>query len=146
MANATDPLARSVHGTDPQYLVDKITRTKIYDTMYWKDKCFGLNAESMLDRAVELDAVGGTYGATKSVSQFLCLVLKSMQTCDCEHCTVRVHRPKLTVRILLLRSKRSASNPTRHRDSGASGDEQRTEIVRRAFADRRNRRCSSSSS
>lgn len=86
MANATDPLARSVHGTDPQYLIDKITRTKIYDTMYWKDKCFGLNAESILDRAVELNAVGGTYGATKSVSQFLCLVLKSTQPRDHKRC------------------------------------------------------------
>ena len=44
MANTTDPLARSVHGTNPQNLVEKITRAKIYDMPFWKEKCFGVSA------------------------------------------------------------------------------------------------------
>jgi len=41
MANVTDPLARSVHGKDPQNLIEYITRQKIYDSLYWKEECFG---------------------------------------------------------------------------------------------------------
>lgn len=42
MANRTDPTARSVHGTNPQNLVEKILRSKIYQNTYWKEQCFGL--------------------------------------------------------------------------------------------------------
>ena len=42
MANRTDPRARSVHGTNPQNLVEKILRQKIYELTYWKEQCFGL--------------------------------------------------------------------------------------------------------
>ena len=45
-----------------QNLVEKILRTKIYNTMYWKEHCFALTAESLVDKAVELHFVGGTYG------------------------------------------------------------------------------------
>ena len=44
MANVTDPLARTVHGKDPQNLIEYITRQKIYDSIYWKEECFGLSA------------------------------------------------------------------------------------------------------
>jgi hypothetical protein len=43
MANRTDVQARNVHGTNPQYLVEKILRAKIYDCRYWKEFCFGLS-------------------------------------------------------------------------------------------------------
>ena len=59
MANRTDPLARSVHGTNPQNLVEKITRSKIYGSLYWKEQCFALTAETIIDKAVELDHFGG---------------------------------------------------------------------------------------
>ena len=35
MANATHREAGAVHGTNPQYLVEKITREKIYEEHYW---------------------------------------------------------------------------------------------------------------
>uniref|UniRef100_A0A8C0B2Q9 Pre-mRNA-splicing factor 38B n=1 Tax=Buteo japonicus TaxID=224669 RepID=A0A8C0B2Q9_9AVES len=34
--------AHSIHGTNPQYLVEKIIRTRIYESKYWKEECFGL--------------------------------------------------------------------------------------------------------
>jgi len=34
--NTTDPLAATVHGTNPQNLVEKITRLKVYASLYWK--------------------------------------------------------------------------------------------------------------
>jgi pre-mRNA-splicing factor 38A len=32
MANQTVPFAQSVHGTNPQYLIEQITRQKIYNS------------------------------------------------------------------------------------------------------------------
>ncbi len=42
MANRTAKDAKSIKGTNPQYLVEKIIRTRIYDCKYWKEDCFGL--------------------------------------------------------------------------------------------------------
>lgn len=79
MANRTDPHAGTVHGTNPQYLVDKIIRVKVYNDAYWKEHCFALTAETLIDRAAKLDYVGGTYGGRRRPAKFLCLVLKMLQ-------------------------------------------------------------------
>ena len=79
MANVTDPLARALHGTDPQNLIEYITRQKIYDSLYWKEECFGLTATEILDKAMELVHVGGSYGGNMQPSRFLCLTLKMLQ-------------------------------------------------------------------
>lgn len=47
--------------------------------MYWKEKCFGLSAETMIDRAVELRCVGGMYGEPNKPTEFMCLILKMLQ-------------------------------------------------------------------
>ena len=90
MANTTDPFASSVHGTNPQNLVEKITRNRIYESMrvaafaalrcsklapassfdtlhlspllrrYWKEHCFALSAELLVDKAIELKFYGGS--------------------------------------------------------------------------------------
>ena len=55
-----------------QNLVEKILRSKIYNTMYWKEHCFALTAEALVDKAVDLNFVGGTYGGQVHLSrQFL---------------------------------------------------------------------------
>ena len=100
--NTTDPLAATVHGTNPQNLVEKITRTKVYNSLYWKvspyssvrllllvglisgypsfqEHCFGLTAETLVDRAMGLQYFGGTYGGLNKPTKFLCLVLKMLQ-------------------------------------------------------------------
>jgi len=79
MANTTDPLARSVHGTNPQNLIEKITRSKIYDMPFWKEKCFGVSAEALVDLAMELRMYGGIYGGNNKATDFLCLTLKMLQ-------------------------------------------------------------------
>ena len=43
MANRTVADAKSIRGTNPQYLVEKITRTRIYECKYWKEECFALS-------------------------------------------------------------------------------------------------------
>ena len=79
MSNKTVNGAKTVHGSDPQLLVEKITRERIYSSLYWKEKCFGLTAETLLDRALELSSAGASYGAQQKPTEFLCLLLKLLQ-------------------------------------------------------------------
>ena len=78
-ANVTDSSAVSVHGTNPQNLVEKILRAKIYNHAYWKEHCFGLTAESLVDKAMEVEAIGGTYGGIREPTSFIQLTLKMLQ-------------------------------------------------------------------
>ena len=61
MANTTDVMATTVHGANPQNMVEKILRLRIYDSLFWKENCFALTAESLVDKSVELSHIGGTY-------------------------------------------------------------------------------------
>lgn len=79
MANQTDPFADSIHGTNPQNLIEKITRIKIYNSNYWKQHCFGLTAETIVDKAVALKYCGGVYAGNIKPTPFLCLCLKLLQ-------------------------------------------------------------------
>ncbi|KAL7985089.1 hypothetical protein Chor_003659 [Crotalus horridus] len=79
MANRTVKDAHSIHGTNPQYLVEKIIRTRIYESKYWKEECFGLTAELVVDKAMELRYTGGVYGGNIKPTPFLCLTLKMLQ-------------------------------------------------------------------
>ena len=47
--------------------------------MFWKEECFALTADTVLEKAVELRCVGGTYGGQRRATEFLCLVLKLLQ-------------------------------------------------------------------
>lgn len=78
MANRTAAGAVSIHGRDPQLLVEKIIRERIYESIYWKEACFGINAGLLVERAAEIDHVGGLYGNQRP-SPFLCLLLKMLQ-------------------------------------------------------------------
>ncbi|KAM7031704.1 pre-mRNA-splicing factor 38A-like [Passerculus sandwichensis] len=79
MANRTAKDARSIHGTNPQHLVERIVRTRIYESKYWKEECFGLTAELVVDKAMELRCVGGVCGGNIKPTPFLCLTLKMLQ-------------------------------------------------------------------
>jgi pre-mRNA-splicing factor 38A len=73
MANQTDPLANQLSGLDPQNLLEYITRQKIYDSRYWKETCFGLSAADVLEKATEIESMGGL------PTPFLSLTLKLLQ-------------------------------------------------------------------
>jgi len=79
MANRTVKDANTVKGTNPQYLVEKIIRSRIYDSKYWKENCFALTAELLVDKAMELKYVGGVFGGNIKPTPFICLVLKMLQ-------------------------------------------------------------------
>ena len=74
MANVTDPSVAAVSGTDPQSLLEYITRTKIYETRYWKEECFGLTVSDVLQKAAtQLTCIGNL------PTKFLSLLLKLLQ-------------------------------------------------------------------
>ncbi|EFN52507.1 hypothetical protein CHLNCDRAFT_49093 [Chlorella variabilis] len=79
MANRTDKEAAAIHGTNPQNLIEYISRQKIYDSIYWKQECFGLSAERLVDKAVEITEVGGMQGEPQKPTHFICLILKMLQ-------------------------------------------------------------------
>jgi hypothetical protein len=60
--NPTPPPHHHHHTQPPtshtQNLIEKITRNKIYSSVYWKKDCFGLSAEALVDKAVELKYIG----------------------------------------------------------------------------------------
>ncbi|KKK15446.1 hypothetical protein P175DRAFT_0451906 [Aspergillus ochraceoroseus IBT 24754] len=68
-----------VRGVNPATLFEKAVRDRITDSYYWKEQCFGLNAATLCDRAVELTSIGGTYGTSEKPSPFLCLAFKLLQ-------------------------------------------------------------------
>jgi len=72
----TGPLVR---GVNPATLFEKAVRDRITDSYYWKEQCFGLNAATLCDRAVELSSIGGTYGVSEKPTPFLCLAFKMLQ-------------------------------------------------------------------
>lgn len=72
----TGPLIR---GINPATLFEKAVRDRITDSYYWKEQCFGLNAATLCDRAVELTSIGGTYGVSEKPTPFLCLAFKLLQ-------------------------------------------------------------------
>lgn len=100
-----EPRTKLTTACSIQYLVPTVIRKRVYDTLYWsassrnqpnkaarkrdkltprwsspraEEKCFALNAATIIDRAVELEAVGGTYANTRP-TEFICLVLKLLQ-------------------------------------------------------------------
>uniref|UniRef100_A0A6M2DWN7 Pre-mRNA-splicing factor 38 n=1 Tax=Xenopsylla cheopis TaxID=163159 RepID=A0A6M2DWN7_XENCH len=79
MANRTVRDAKCIKGTNPQYLIEKIIRSRIYDSKYWKEECFALTAELLVDKAMELRFIGGVHGGNVRPSPFLCLVLKMLK-------------------------------------------------------------------
>lgn len=72
--------ASTIHGVNPAFLIEKITRERILDSLYFKDQCFGLTARTVLDRITDLTWIGGV-NHTKGgkPSEFQCLLLKLLQ-------------------------------------------------------------------
>ena len=60
MANRTVKGASTIKGTNPQFLIEKIIRSRIYECRYWKEECFALTAELLVDKALELKVIPQT--------------------------------------------------------------------------------------
>lgn len=79
MANRTDTDTKFVRGTDPQRLVDKLTREKIYNSRFWKECCFGVSVADVAKLSTDLRYAGGMYGHLRKPTPFMCLLLKLLQ-------------------------------------------------------------------
>lgn len=76
-ANRNAPL---IHGKEAQFLVEKIVRERIFESIYWKEHCFSLDLYSLIQKTFHsCNFVGGTVGATSKPVPFLCLLLKLLQ-------------------------------------------------------------------
>ncbi|TXT13552.1 hypothetical protein VHUM_00919 [Vanrija humicola] len=62
----------------PQNLIEKVIRERIYDSTYWKEHCFATNAETIIDKAIALKAIGGVHDR-QTPTEFMCLVLRLLQ-------------------------------------------------------------------
>ncbi|KAJ2910809.1 hypothetical protein GGI21_000486 [Coemansia aciculifera] len=78
MANRTVSTAEAIHGTNPQFLIDKIFRERIYNSRYWKEHCFGLTVTGVMEKAVDLPAIGRETSSQRPM-EFVCLLLKLLQ-------------------------------------------------------------------
>jgi len=78
MANTTVTGAQAIHGQNPQFLVETVIRNRIYESTFWKEYCFALTAESLIDKAIEVRFIGGVY-SNQRPTEFLCLLLKLLQ-------------------------------------------------------------------
>jgi pre-mRNA-splicing factor 38A len=67
-----------IHGLNPESLIEKIIRERIYESQYWKEFCVPLNAATLLDQAVQLKYIGGQYSNTRP-TEFICLAFKLLQ-------------------------------------------------------------------
>ena len=65
-----------IRGQNPASLIEEALRNRITQSLYWKEQCFGLNAATLLDRAVEVTYIGGTYGVGMRPTPFICLLFK----------------------------------------------------------------------
>jgi len=74
MANVTDPLIAQVSGSDPQNLMEYLTRQRLYDSRYWKETCFGLTVKDVL-----LESSHSKNCVAIGHLQFLALTLKLLQ-------------------------------------------------------------------
>ena len=79
MANRLQREGAVVRGRNPQNLIEKIIKTRIYESIYWKEQCFGLATENIIDKGAELRFIGGVYGGNFKATPFLCLTLKLLQ-------------------------------------------------------------------
>lgn len=79
MANTTDADAIRVHTTDPQFLIEKLSRERVYSSRFWREHCFGVSLADVASLAADITHVGGLFGHARRPTPFICLVLKLLQ-------------------------------------------------------------------
>lgn len=68
-----------VHGLEPQLLIPKVIRERIYESEYWKCNCVAVPFVTTLQKALKLQYVGGTFGGNYKPTPFVSLLLKLLQ-------------------------------------------------------------------
>ena len=56
-----------------------ILRNRVFNSYYWKEKCFGLTSETIIDKILELKYIGGMNHSSNQPTDFICLFIKLLQ-------------------------------------------------------------------
>jgi pre-mRNA-splicing factor 38A len=64
---------------DKSTLIPAILRDRILSSRFWREKCFALTMETLIDRASEIEFVGFCHGGLNRPTPFLCLLTKMVQ-------------------------------------------------------------------
>lgn len=67
------------HGINSTLLIEKIIRERVFDSLYWKQYCFNINAATILDRAIEIGCIGNQEQGGGRPFPFMCLLVKLIQ-------------------------------------------------------------------
>ena len=59
--------------------VELILRNRVFNSYYWKEKCFGLTSETIIDKILELKYIGGMNHSSNQPTDFICLFIKLLQ-------------------------------------------------------------------
>jgi pre-mRNA-splicing factor 38A len=59
--------------------VELILRNRVFNCYYWKDKCFGLTSETIIDKVLEIKYIGGMNHSSNQPTDFICLFIKMLQ-------------------------------------------------------------------
>jgi len=78
MSIPNDPRKKNSLTVSQQQAFDQMTRHRIFQSTYWKEQLFAITTDGIVDKAMELKYVGGTYGPVQKPTRFLCLLLKLM--------------------------------------------------------------------
>ncbi|KAF7778907.1 hypothetical protein Agabi119p4_3252 [Agaricus bisporus var. burnettii] len=117
MANTTVIGAKAIHGQNPQYLVETVIRSRIYECTFWKEHCFALTAATIIDKSIELRTIGGVYGARKgNITGISPSRRIQVSTCFGRN----VHTDDLSSR---RRLRDSRTSPKRLQETAPAGDE-----------------------
>ncbi|KAH3672198.1 hypothetical protein WICMUC_004427 [Wickerhamomyces mucosus] len=69
---------KTYNGINTILYVEKIVRERVFDSLYWKQYCFGLNEATILDKAMELQVIG-SFETSGRPFPFMCLLVKLIQ-------------------------------------------------------------------
>lgn len=74
-----DPI-KSVRGVQLVGILDRVLSERIFNSPFWKERCFSLSLASLVDAVVAVvDAVGCCFGNFNTPTPFVCLLLKLLQ-------------------------------------------------------------------
>ena len=60
-------------------LLEQILRNKVFNCLYWKENCFGLTSETIIDKILELKYIGGINTSSNQPTNFICILVKLLQ-------------------------------------------------------------------
>jgi len=66
------------HGINTINLIEKITRERVFDSLYWKQYCFNLNCANFLDETIKIKCIGNLSNNGRPFP-FICLLIKLIQ-------------------------------------------------------------------